>query len=164
MNGMVFQSESASRFAWLQGKRLALCEQDSVQAQRLIRLLQPFGVQIAHMAHVDEMLADLEQKRYSTVRVYIGVFVTVELALQMEAAWQEVVAMNPSILETPLILMADESEKPMVQHLIDQGVFRYELNRPVSEADFLALLDKLNRWKMRLADKTVKPSAVLSKD
>ncbi len=146
---------------WLQGKKIAICEPDSARFAVLSDFLKHYGLEVIALNSQETMLADLESRRYSTHRTYIAVFIAAELAKIIEPLWMEITNMNPTILQTPLILMGSESEKQSVQALIDLGYFKYTLPEPMTATFVLRLLRSLNRWKAMRGDIT--PSATLAK-
>jgi hypothetical protein len=146
---------------WLQGKRIAICEADRARFTVLSNFLKHYGLEVVALNSQERLLADLESRRYSTHRTYIAVFIAAELAEVMEPLWMEITHMNPTILQTPLILMGSEAEKQSVQPLIDLGYFKYTSPEPMTETFVLRLLCSLNRWKAMRGDIT--PAATLAK-
>lgn len=146
---------------WLQGKKIAICEPDRARFAVLSDFLKHYGLEVIVLNSTEAMLADLESRRYSTHRTYIAVFIAAELAKAIEPLWMEITNMNPTILQTPLILLGSESEKQSVQGLIDLGYFKYNSPEPMTATFVLRLLRSLNRWKAMRGDIT--PAATLEK-
>lgn len=141
---------------WLKGKKLAICEPDVALFEEAKGFLENYGLEVIGLNSIEAMVADLESRRYSTHRVYLAVFVTAELALDLEAAWLNILQVNPEIAQAPLILMASPAETLTVTELIERGYFNSQIDRPASALHLLRVLHKLNSWK---ANGDVKPEA-----
>ncbi|WP_029408191.1 hypothetical protein [Thiomicrorhabdus sp. Milos-T2] len=149
------------KLIWLKGKKIAVCETDDIQFSQMEQFLQRYDVEVTGLRDAEQMLLDLESRRYSTHRVYFAVFVCPKLAEALEQPWQEIVAVNPSIKETPLILTLTNDEIARAQPLIDAKHFHSQLTHPIMAKDFLALLQSLIHWNAMRGDIT--PAATLAK-
>ena len=158
---MVESVSYKDQLRWLQGKKIAICEPDRTRFTRLSAFLKHYGLEVVALNSKETMLADLESRRYSTHRTYLAVFISADLAKAIESLWLEITHMNPSILQTPLILMGSDAEKQAVQSLSDLGYFKYSLPEPMTATFVLRLLRSLNRWKAMRGDIT--PAATLAK-
>ena len=145
----------------LKGKKIAICEPNEALFKQIKTFLEGFGVEVVGLNSIGEMLTDLESRRYSTHRIYMAVFMTADLALDLEASWLDVVKTNPGVATTPLVLMASETERILVKGFIDKGYFKFILERPVPVKPMLRVLKRLNRWKAIKGDLT--PDAILAK-
>ncbi len=146
---------------WLKGKKVAICEPDSALFAEVKAFLEHYGLEVIGLNSIAAMLADLESRRYSTHRIYMAVFVTAELAIDLEASWLDVTKMNPGVAQTPLVLMATLEEKKRVAGFIDKGYFKFCLDHPVPASQMLRVLRRLNRWKALRGDLT--PAAILER-
>lgn len=149
------------KLIWLQGKKIAVCEPNQQRFIEIKGFLERYGIDVVALNSATAMRADLEERRYSTHRVFLAVFVNADLARDMEVAWREVTAMNPSLLKTPLILTLGSEPNHKSQDLIDAGYFRFCLSHPISANDMLRVLRRLNRWKAIRGD--IHPAATLAK-
>ncbi|WEJ62278.1 hypothetical protein [Thiomicrorhabdus lithotrophica] len=146
---------------WLQGKKVAVCETDEIRFKEIKIFLQRYGIEVTWMKNAQEMLADLESRRYSTHRVFFAVFVAAELAKELAEPWSNIVQVNPSILKAPLILTATPEQKFAIQDVIEQGYFTDCLTHPISPNHMLRVLRRLNHWNAMRGDTT--PAARLKK-
>jgi|GEM_PF-5979226 len=146
---------------WLKGKKVAFCEPDLVLFEKVKDFLNHYGLEVIGLNSIESMLADLESRRYSTHRIYMAVFVTPDLAIDLEACWLDVVRVNPGVAQTPLILMASPEETLPVSDFIEKGYFKFQIDRPVKPTQLLRVLHRLNRWKALRGDLT--PDAILAK-
>ena len=142
------------KLIWLKGKKIALCETNKQRFMQVKSFLQRYDIEVIGLQSAQEMLADLESRRYSTHRIFVAVFISADLALALEAAWQEITAVNPSIAQTPLILTSTIEESEQIKPLINKGYFRFCLRQPISPKAMLTVLRKLNRWKALRGDIT----------
>jgi len=149
------------KLIWLQGKKVALCETNEARFIEVKSFLQRYGIEVTGLRSAREMMQDLESRRYSTHRVFFAVFVAADLARELEAPWQDIVQVNPSLLKTPLILTATPEQISDSQDLIEAGYFKFCLTNPVSPNDMLRVLRRLNRWNAMRGDTT--PAATLEK-
>ena len=146
---------------WLQGKKVAVCETDEARFMEVKAFLQRYGIEVTWMKNAQEMLADLESRRYSTHRVFFAVFVTAELARELAEPWSKIVHVNPSILKAPLILTATPEQKLATKDLIQADYFTDCLTSPMSPNNMLRVLSRLNNWNAMRGDTT--PAATLEK-
>ncbi|MEA3405242.1 MAG: hypothetical protein U9R28_05835 [Pseudomonadota bacterium] len=144
---------------WLKGKKVAFCEPDETLFAEVKAFLGHYGLDVIGLNSIESMLADLESRRYSTHRIYMAVFVTAELAKDLETSWLDVIRVNPGVAQTPLVLMASESERKSVQSFIEKGYFKFCMDHPVPASQMLRVLRRLNRWKALRGDLT--PDAIL---
>jgi len=149
------------KLIWLQGKKVALCETNEARFIEVKSFLQRYGIEVTGLRSAQEMMQDLESRRYSTHRVFFAVLVAAELARELEEPWKDIVQVNPSLLKTPLILTATPEQISDSQDLIEAGYFRFCLTNPVSPNDMLRVLRRLNRWNAMRGDTT--PAATLEK-
>lgn len=149
------------KLIWLKGKKIAVCETDDIRFAQIKQFLQRYDIEVTGLRDAKQMLLDLESRRYSTHRVYFAVFVCAKLAEALEKPWQEIVAVNPSIKDTPLILTVTGDERAKVQSLIDADHFHSQLTHPISAKELLALLHSLIHWNAMRGDTT--PAATLAK-
>ena len=146
---------------WLQGKKVAVCETDEARFIEVKTFLQRYGIEVTWMRNTQEMLDDLESRRYSTHRVFFAVFVAAELARELAEPWSKIVHVNPSILKAPLILTATPEQKLESKDLIEADYFTACLINPVSPNNMLRVLSRLNNWNAMRGDTT--PAATLEK-
>ncbi|BCN94056.1 hypothetical protein THMIRHAM_18410 [Thiomicrorhabdus immobilis] len=149
------------KLIWLQGKKVAVCDTDKTRAAEIKAFLQHYGVDVIWMRTAQEMLADLESRRYSTHRVFFAVFVSADLAHNLSQPWAEIVKVNPSILKAPLILMGSSQQISDSADLMKAGYFAHCLINPISPHEMLRVLRRLNRWNAMRGDTT--PAAILAK-
>lgn len=149
------------RFRWLQGKKVVICEDNAQRFSILSQFLKNYGVEVVAFNNQTAMLTEIESRRYSTHRSYLAIFIAANLAKVMEPYWAEVTYMNPTILQTPVILMGSETEKESVQNLIALGYFKYISPDPMTARFVLRIVRSLNRWKAMRGDIT--PTAILQK-
>ena len=148
------------KLIWLKGKKVALCETNEQRFTQVKQFLQRYDIEVIGLQSAERMLADLESRRYSTHRVFLAVFISADLALALEKAWQEITTMNPSITKTPLVLTSTLEEKTLIEPLIAKGYFRFCLTQPIAPQQVLRVLRKLNRWKVLRGD--ISRSAILN--
>jgi len=146
---------------WLQGKKVAVCETDEARFTEVKTFLQRYGIEFTWMKNAQEMLADLESRRYSTHRVFFAVFVAAELAKELAEPWAKIVQVNPSILKAPLILTATPEQKLATNDKIKADYFTDYLTNPISPNNMLRVLSRLNSWDAMRGDTT--PAATLEK-
>ena len=146
---------------WLKGKKVAFCEPDMTLFAEVKDFLGRYGLEVTGLNSIEAMLSDLESRRYSTHRIYMAVFVTPELAIDLEAGWLDVVGVNPGVAQTPLVLMASAEAILPVSDFIEKGYFKFQIDRPVKPTQLLRVLHRLNRWKALRGDLT--PDAILEK-
>jgi len=146
---------------WLQGKKVAVCETDEARFIEIKAFLQRYGIEVTWMRNAQEMLADLESRRYSTHRVFFAVFVAAQLARELAEPWTKIIQVNPSILKVPLILTATPEQKLASQDLIEAEYFTDCLINPISPNNMLRVLSRLNNWDAMRGDTT--PAATLEK-
>jgi len=151
---------------WIKGRRVALCEPDKERFDHLHQILMANGLEVFAFNSVQEIIEELEIRRYSTHRFYLTVLVDFHLAEQVERHWVDVTGGNPSILETPVVLMRKDEDLNQVLPLIEKGYFRFQLMQPVSETALMGLLLILNRWKKQQHElaETAEPAATLGRD
>lgn len=149
------------KLIWLQGKKVAVCDTDESRATQIKVFLQRYGIDVIWMKTAEEMLADLETRRYSTHRVFFAVFVAADLAQDLSQPWAEIVQVNPSILKAPLILTGSAKQASESADLINAGYFSHCLIDPISAPEMLRVLRRLNRWNAMRGDTT--PAATLAK-
>jgi len=134
------------KLIWLKGKKVAVCEPDETRFIEIKQFLERYHIEVTGLNSAEVMLADLQQRRYATHRVFFAVFINYDLAEQLEPAWREVTTVNPKLLKTPMVLMASETQLKNGQALIDTGYFRFTLTYPISAPSLLRVLRRLNRW------------------
>ncbi|MGC9386398.1 MAG: hypothetical protein ACP5D0_05595 [Hydrogenovibrio sp.] len=126
---------------------MALCEPNPERFAEIEAFLAHYGLQVTAFNDVDSVLSEIEARRYSTHRVYLAILIDYHLAQAVEQAWQKVTHDNPTILQTPVVLMREASDVESAQSLINKGYFRFQLTQPVAPTAMLRLLNRLNRWK-----------------
>lgn len=151
---------------WIKGRRIALCEPDEARYQQMKTDLNRLGLEVHPFNSVDAVIKEIENRRYSTHRFYLVIMIDFHLAYEVELTWKSVTGDNPSILETPVVLLRKDSELNEAQPLIDSGYFKFQLAQPVSETALTGLMLLLNRWKRQQHDlaKSAEPAAVLGRD
>lgn len=137
---------------WLSGKRVALCEPNPEKFVALEKLLKQYGVMVSQFNTPQAVFDELARQQYSTLRVFLVILVDYHLARTAVDAWEKVTHENPTILQTPVVLMRTQEQIPLAQDMVDKGYFKFELNSPVSKLDLLKLLNELDRWKDWQAD------------
>ncbi|BBP44154.1 hypothetical protein [Thiosulfativibrio zosterae] len=137
---------------WLNGKRVALCEPNAEKFLALEKLLKQYGLMVSHFNSPQAVMEELHRQQYSTLRVFLVILVDYHLARTAVAAWEKVTEENPTILQTPVVLMRTPEQVPLAQDMVDKGYFKYEINSPVSKLELLKVLTMLDRWKSWEAD------------
>lgn len=137
---------------WLSGKRVAICEPDAEKFAALEKLLKSYGLMVSHFNTVEEVLRELQRQQYSTLSVFLAILVDYDLARSAVDAWEKVTDENPTILQTPLVLMRKPEQVVQAQDMIDKGLFKFELDSPVDKLDLLKILTELERWKAWQSD------------
>ena len=144
---------------WIKGRRIALCEPDPVRFQLLSNQLRRFGLEVYGFNSVKAVAEEIEKRHYSTHRFYLVIMIDAGLAQQVEQTWVSITGDNPSILETPVVLMREQAQLPELASLVVKGYFRFQLTQPITEACLLDFLVVLNRWKRAQYELTEKAEA-----
>jgi len=147
------------KLVWFKGKKIALCDTNEQHFNDMALFLKRYDIEVIRLSSAQTMLNDLESRRYSTHRVYFAVFISADLALKLEPAWQEILRVNPSIAKTPLVLTFMPEELATVKPLIDKGYFQFCLTHPIEAKKILSVLKHLSRWQASRGDIT--PSVTL---
>lgn len=152
---------------WLNGKRVAICEPDAAKFSALETLLKSYGLMVSHFNTAEEVLNELQRQQYATQSVFLAILVDYDLARSAVDAWEKVTDENPTILQTPLVLMRQPDQVAQAQDMLDKGLFEFELNSPVDKMDLYHILTELKRWKAwqsDMQDVQAKPSAMFEED
>ncbi|GAB6070976.1 hypothetical protein JCM30760_20730 [Thiomicrorhabdus hydrogeniphila] len=142
------------KLIWFKGKKIALCDTDEQHFNDMALFLKRYDIEVIRLSSATMMLNDLESRRYSTHRIYFAVFISANLALELEPAWQEILKINPSIAKTPLVLTFIPEELETVKPLIDKGYFQFCLTHPIEAKKTLRVLNHLSRWQASRGDIT----------
>lgn len=153
-------------YNWIKGHRVAICDSDARQAERLAEKLKAFGLEVFRFETPAQLTQEIERRHYTTHRFYLAAFIDFSLAKAVRSHWDTVTTDNPTILETPIVLLYYPPDLGEAQPFIDQGYFRFQLAKPVEDLPLNSLLEVLNRWKKQqyeLCD-SVNPAAVFGRD
>lgn len=156
----------AMELSWIKGRRIALCEPDEERFVRIKNILIEYGLEVFAFNTPDAVIKEIENRRYSTHRFFLAILIDFHLAEDVEKEWVEVTSGNPTILETPVVLMRADSELNQAMPLISKGYFRFQLPQPVTEVALTGLLLILNRWKRQQHElaQSAQPAAKLGRD
>lgn len=131
----------------LVGAHVALCEPNPEKFAEISTFLNNYEM-VTHAFNTPEAaFAEIQAHQYSTRRFYMMILIDFELVKLVMDDWADAGDHNPTILQTPVVLMCPPQDLAEAQPLIDDGYFRYQLESPVKPLAMLRLLGEMNGWK-----------------
>lgn len=148
---------------WLKGRKIVVCEPNAERLAEMTAFLENYGLTVVSLPTAEAVMAEIEARRYSTIRVYLAILIDYHLAAEVERCWRDTTSENPTILRTPVVLMREDGDMTRAMSLVQKGYFRFQLAQPVAPTAMLRLLRRLNRWKkwQREMSEVPQPSAIL---